>query len=38
MMKVYLEEGEDVGKFVNERISAIPGVVRSLTTMTFTAF
>ncbi|WP_027488851.1 Lrp/AsnC ligand binding domain-containing protein [Allorhizobium undicola] len=38
LMKVYLEEGEDIGKFVNEKITSIPGIVRSLTTMTFTAF
>ncbi|MGG7519276.1 Lrp/AsnC ligand binding domain-containing protein [Allorhizobium undicola] len=38
LMKVYFEEGEDIGKFVNEKITSIPGIVRSLTTMTFTAF
>ncbi|NKN39216.1 Lrp/AsnC family transcriptional regulator [Agrobacterium sp. a22-2] len=38
LMKVYLTEDEDVGKFVNEKIASIPGISRSLTTMTFTAF
>ncbi|MCM2475978.1 Lrp/AsnC family transcriptional regulator [Rhizobium sp. CG5] len=38
LMKVYLTEDEDVGKFVNEKIASIPGIARSLTTMTFTAF
>lgn len=38
LMKVYLEENDDIGRFVNERISSLPGIVRSLTTMTFKAF
>jgi DNA-binding Lrp family transcriptional regulator len=40
LMKVYVEasEQEDIGKFINEKISSIPGIVRSLTTLTFRAF
>ncbi|MHA6346529.1 Lrp/AsnC ligand binding domain-containing protein [Roseivivax sp. CAU 1761] len=38
LMKLYIPEGEDVGKFVNERLLDIPGIVRSLTTLTFKAF
>ncbi len=38
LMKIYVTEGEDVGKFINEKILDIPGIVRSLTTLTFTAF
>lgn len=38
LLKIYLAEGEEVGKFVNEKIASIPGIERSLTTLTFTAF
>jgi len=38
MLKVYIQEGEDIGKFVNDQIASIPGIVRSLTTLTFRAF
>jgi hypothetical protein len=35
---VYIEEGQDIGKFVNDNIANISGIVRSLTTLTFKAF
>jgi DNA-binding Lrp family transcriptional regulator len=38
LMKVYIPEGEDVGRWINERILDIPNVERSLTTLTFRAF
>jgi len=38
LLKIYLEEGQDIGKFLNENVLDIVGIVRSLTTMTFTAF
>jgi DNA-binding Lrp family transcriptional regulator len=38
LMKVYIEEGEDIGKFINDNIANVPGIVRSLTTLTFKAF
>ena len=38
LMKVYVQEGTDIGKFINEHIANIPGIIRSLTTLTFTAF
>ncbi len=38
LMKVYVPEGEDVGRWVNEKIGGIADVERSLTTMTFKAF
>ncbi|GAB1580538.1 MULTISPECIES: Lrp/AsnC ligand binding domain-containing protein [Phyllobacteriaceae] len=38
LMKIYIEEGQDIGKFINQNILDIPGIVRSLTTLTFTAF
>lgn len=36
--KVYIPEGEDVGHYLSERLFDIPGIVRTLTTMTFKAF
>ena len=38
MLKVYIPEGEDVGRYVNDRILDIPHIDRSLTTLTFKAF
>lgn len=36
--KIYIPEGEDVGHFLSERLFDIPGIQRTLTTMTFRAF
>jgi DNA-binding Lrp family transcriptional regulator len=36
--KVYIPAGEDVGRYLSERLFDIPGIVRTLTTMTFKAF
>ncbi len=38
LMKLYIPDGEDVGRFINERLLEIDGIERSLTTMTFKAF
>lgn len=38
MMKIYIPEDQDVGKFINDRILDIKGISRSLTTLTFKAF
>jgi len=38
LLKVYVPKGEDIGKFVNERLVDIEGIERSLTTLTFKAF
>lgn len=38
MMKIYVDEGEDIGKFVNDKLLDIAGIARSLTTLTFKAF
>lgn len=38
LLKIYIEEDEEIGRFVNEKIAVIPGIERSLTTITFTAF
>ncbi len=38
MMKPYIPEGADVGKFINDELLGIAGIERSLTTMTFKVF
>lgn len=38
LLKLYVPEGEDMGKFINENLLDIPGVERTLTTPTFKAF
>lgn len=38
LLKVYIEDGVDVGKFINDNVANVPGIVRSLTTLTFRAF
>lgn len=38
LLKLYIPEGEDVGKFINDRLLDIPNIDRSLTTLTFKAF
>ena len=38
LMKIYVEDGVDIGKFINENIANVSGIVRSLTTLTFKAF
>lgn len=38
LLKLYIPEGQDVGKFINEELLHIEGIERSLTTLTFKAF
>lgn len=38
LMKIYIEESEDIGKLINQKVANIPGIMRTLTTLTFTAF
>ena len=38
LAKIYIGEDQDVGRFINENMLDIRGIVRSLTTMTFKAF
>jgi DNA-binding Lrp family transcriptional regulator len=38
LIKIYVDEGEDIGKFINDNIATVPGISRSLTTLTFNAF
>lgn len=38
LMKLYIPEGEDVGKYLNEHLMDVEGIERTLTTLTFKAF
>jgi hypothetical protein len=38
LMKIYIEPDVDIGKYINENVANVPGIVRSLTTLTFKAF
>jgi len=38
LMKMYVPADQDVGKYINEKLLTIPGLERSLTTLTFKAF
>jgi hypothetical protein len=38
MVKMYIPESEDIGKYINDHLLPIEGIERSLTTMTFKAF
>ena len=36
--KVYIPDDQDVGRYLSDRLFDIPGIVKTLTTMTFKAF
>ena len=38
LLKIYVPEGKDVGRHINELIGPIEGIQRTLTTLTFSAF
>ena len=38
LMKLYIPDDADVGKYINENLLNIEGIERSLTTLTFKAF
>ena len=38
LLKLYIPEGADVGHFINENLLTVPGIERTLTTLTFKAF
>ncbi|WP_296427144.1 Lrp/AsnC ligand binding domain-containing protein [Yoonia sp.] len=38
LVKMYIPEGEDVGKYINANLLGVPGIERTLTTLTFKAF
>jgi len=38
LVKLYVPEGLDVGRFVNDNLATLAGIDRTLTTLTFKAF
>jgi DNA-binding Lrp family transcriptional regulator len=38
LLKMYIPEGSDIGKYINDNLLGIDGIERSLTTLTFKAF
>ena len=38
ILKLYIPADQDVGKYINDELLVIPGIERSLTTLTFNAF
>ncbi len=38
LLKLYIPETEDVGKFINDNLLQIPNIERTETTLTFKAF
>jgi len=38
LLKLYIPEGADVGKYINDNLLDIDGIERTLTTLTFRAF
>ena len=38
LMKIYIEDAVDIGKYINDHVLTIPDIDRSLTTLTFKAF
>ncbi|MEM7527454.1 MAG: Lrp/AsnC ligand binding domain-containing protein [Pseudomonadota bacterium] len=38
LAKIYVPAGEDIGKWLNDRLLDLPDIERSLTTLTFKAF
>ncbi|MBL9060182.1 MAG: Lrp/AsnC ligand binding domain-containing protein [Mangrovicoccus sp.] len=38
LLKMYVPEGEDIGKYINDNLLDLEGIDRTLTTLTFRAF
>ena len=38
LLKLYIEDDVDIGKFIEEKVANVPGIFRTLTTLTFKAF
>jgi len=38
LVKFYLDDGEDVGRFISEKLHAIPGISDTYTIITYQAF
>jgi len=38
LVKIYLDRDDDIGRFINEKVHAIPGIKDTYTIITFRAF
>lgn len=38
LLKIYVPDGKDVGRYINDNIGPVSGIERTLTTLTFSAF
>ena len=38
LVQIYIPEGEDIGKYINDNLLNIEGIERTLTTLTFKTF
>ena len=38
MVKLIIPAGEDIGRYINDNLLDVPGIERTLTTLTFKAF
>ena len=38
LVKFYVDEGTDIGHFVNEKVQTVPGIQNTRTILTFKAF
>lgn len=38
LMKLYIPKADDIGHFINAAVADVPGIERTLTTLTFKAF
>lgn len=38
LMKLYVPDDQDIGKFINQNVLGIDGIERTLTTLTFNTF
>ena len=38
LVKLYIPQDQDVGRWINERLATLPDIERTLTTLTFRAF
>ncbi len=38
LAKIYVPEDQDIGRYLDEKLFDIPGICRTLTTMTFRAY
>ncbi len=38
LIKIYVPDGQDAGRYVNDKVASVKGIERTLTTLTFSAF